>query len=103
MSIHKPVLLKESIDLLNLEKGAVVVDATFGGGGHSREILKKIGKSGKLIAIDADKEAIENFKNEFLSKADNLFLVQDNFANFKNILGGQGVTTVDAVLADLGY
>ena len=52
MSIHKPVLLKEVIEGLNLQEGAVVVDATLGGGSHSRAILEKIGKQGKLIAID---------------------------------------------------
>ncbi|MEK7598478.1 MAG: 16S rRNA (cytosine(1402)-N(4))-methyltransferase RsmH [Patescibacteria group bacterium] len=125
MTIHKPVLLKEAVEGLNLKKDAVVVDATLGGGGHSIAILKKIGVRGKLIAIDADENALERFKiqssksqipNKFQflkskdiqpvinwqPKADN-FLVKDNFANLKNILGGLGVETVDAVLADLGY
>lgn len=107
--IHKPVLLKEAIEGLNLKKGAIVVDATLGGGTHSLEILKIIGKEGSLIAIDWDEKAIENFRKEMSRSAESWspkagnFLVKDNFANLKNILGGLGVKTVDAILADLGY
>jgi 16S rRNA (cytosine1402-N4)-methyltransferase len=106
MSIHKPVLLKETIDGLNLKEGAVVVDATLGGGGHSMAILERIGVNGKLIAIDWDDKAIKSQKSksrEWKSEAGNLVLVKDNFANLKDILGGLGVETADAVLADLGY
>jgi len=122
MSIHKPVLLKETIELLNLKKGDIVVDATLGGGGHAREVLKKIVSQGILIGIDADLNAIKNFaefpisnfqfpnksevqnpKNFWKSKIGNLILVNDNFSDLKNILGGQGIETVDAVLADLGW
>ena len=59
MTIHKPVLLEEAIENLKLKNGDIVIDATLGGGGHSREILKKIG-SGILIAIDTDLKVIEN-------------------------------------------
>lgn len=101
--IHKPVLLKESAEGLNLKSGAVVVDATLGGGGHSLEILKSIGKSGKLIAVDMDENAIENFKRYLKPEVGNIFPVKDNFSNIKNILGGMNVLAVDAILADLGY
>lgn len=103
MANHKPVLLKESIKGLNLKEGSIVVDATLGGGGHSSEILNTIGKSGKLIAIDQDSEAIERFKSQFPPEVDNLFLVKDNFANLQNILGGVQILAVDGILADLGY
>jgi 16S rRNA (cytosine1402-N4)-methyltransferase len=109
MTIHRPVLLKEVLDGLNLIKGSVVVDATLGGGGHSQEILEKIGIAGKLIAIDADAEAIENFEKILNRQAGSLppkagnFLVRDNFANLITILGGLGIESVDAILADLGY
>ena len=63
MSIHKPVLLEESLEKLNLKKGGVVVDATLGGGGHSREILKEIGENGILIAFDQDIKAIKELQN----------------------------------------
>ncbi len=99
MTIHEPVLLKETIDLLNLKKGDIVVDATFGGAGHSREILKII-KNGKLIAIDVDKEAIENFKSDADLK---IILVNDNFANLENILKDLKIEKVDAILVDLGW
>jgi 16S rRNA (cytosine1402-N4)-methyltransferase len=100
--IHKPVLLKESIAGLNLKDGSRAVDATLGGGGHSSEILKIIGKKGKLIAIDQDVVAIENFRKEF-PNAERVVLVNDNFANIKNILAELKVDLVDAILADLGY
>ena len=105
MTIHKSVLLREAVEGLNLKKGAVVVDATLGGGGHSVEILEKIGENGKLIAIDVDDEAIKMFSSEFNNRKPGAgnFLVRDNFVNLKSILGGLGVETVDAVLADLGF
>jgi len=103
MTIHKPVLLKESIEGLNLKEGSVVVDATLGGGGHASEILKMIGKSGKLIAIDQDSEAIANFQKQLPSEVDNVLVAKDNFSNLQNILGGVRILAVDAILADLGY
>lgn len=106
---HIPVLLEESLEKLNLKKGDTVVDATLGGGGHSREILKTIGDKGKLIAIDRDKKAIEKFA-EFsiclpdgqISKVKNNYFVNSNFANLENILKALKIKSVDAVLADLG-
>jgi 16S rRNA (cytosine1402-N4)-methyltransferase len=100
---HKPVLLKESIEALNLREGSIVVDATLGGGGHALEILKKIGPSGKLIAVDVDEQAINNFKKKFQSEAGNWSLVKGNFSKIKNILGGMSVLAVNGILADLGY
>lgn len=85
------------------------MDATLGGGGHASEILKIIGKGGKLIAIDQDGEAIENFKKfirlggQSPSEAGNVIFVKDNFSNLQNILGGVQILAVDAILADLGY
>ncbi len=107
MSIHKPVLLKESIESLNLKKRDIVVDATLGGGGHSLEILKIIGNEGKLVAIDVDKKSIENFKLKIEKQKQNqegeIFPVQGNFADIKNILEELKIGKVDAILADLGY
>jgi 16S rRNA (cytosine1402-N4)-methyltransferase len=106
MIIHKSVLLNESIELLKLKPGAIVVDATLGGGGHSLAILEKIGEDGKLIAIDIDIRAIERFKSKvksLKSKVDSVVLVKDNFSKLGNILGGQGIKSVDGILADLGY
>jgi 16S rRNA (cytosine1402-N4)-methyltransferase len=110
---HKPVLLEESIEGLNLKKGETVVDATLGGGGHAVEILKKIGKEGRLVAIDVDEQSVSRFSSKlkaqssksgiWQSEAGNQILVKDNFSNLENILGGQGIKSVDGILADLGY
>ncbi|MFZ2226146.1 MAG: 16S rRNA (cytosine(1402)-N(4))-methyltransferase RsmH [Candidatus Moraniibacteriota bacterium] len=118
MTIHKSVLLKESIEALNLKEGMIVVDATLGGGGHSREILKIIGDSslpaaclsgrqgrqGKLIAFDADALAIEKFQAS-IKKEDkkNVILVNANFRNLEKELEKLGIEKVDAILADIGY
>jgi len=101
MTLHKPVLLHETIESLNLKEDSVVVDATFGGAGHSREILKII-TEGKLIGIDADEEAIENFKKENEQDA-RIALVNDNFSNLENILADLKIEKVDGILADLGW
>ena len=103
MIIHNPVLLKESIEGLNLKKGATAVDATLGGGGHSREILKIIGTGGRLIAIDQDDNAVESFRKYLKSEDGNSILVKDNFSNLGETLRGQDVNSADGILADLGY
>ncbi len=100
MSVHKSVLLEESLEALNIQKGNIVVDATLGGGGHSREILKRVGTEGKLIALDLDEKAIHNCS---FKKEPNVFLVKDNFINLKKILTELKVKKVDAILADLGW
>jgi 16S rRNA (cytosine1402-N4)-methyltransferase len=101
MVVHKPVLFKESIDGLNLKKDSIVVDATLGGGGHSYGILQVIEGAGKLVAIDQDSSAIENFRQKFPEK--NVELVQDNFSNIKEILIALKIDAVSGILADLGY
>jgi 16S rRNA (cytosine1402-N4)-methyltransferase len=99
--IHKPVLLGEAIESLNLKKGSVVVDGTLGAGGHAMEIIKKILPGGKLVAIDWDTEVIENFA-KIISKKE-LIRISDNYANLENILRRLGIKTVDAILIDLGF
>ncbi|MFA7208854.1 MAG: 16S rRNA (cytosine(1402)-N(4))-methyltransferase RsmH [Parcubacteria group bacterium] len=103
MTIHKSVLLKESIEGLNLKEGSVAVDATLGGGGHSSEILTIIGKEGKLIVIDQDSQAIDAFRKRLLDENGNVIMVKDNFVNLQNILEELEIGKVDAILADLGY
>ncbi len=94
---HDPVLLKASVDGLNLKGDEVVVDVTFGGGGHSREVIKKLGDKGKLFGFDQDEDAVKN------SLEDQRFvLVRHNFRYLKNYLKMYGAIPVDAVLADLG-
>jgi 16S rRNA (cytosine1402-N4)-methyltransferase len=100
MTIHKTVLLKETIESLNLKEGSVVVDATLGGGGHSNLVLEKIGKSGKLIAFDQDKVAIDRFREKI--KGGSIELFNDNFSMLKDRLSLINISSVDAILADLG-
>ena len=96
-SYHVPVLLKECIEGLNIKPNGVYVDVTFGGGGHSKEILKNLGKDGVLIAFDQDPDAQRN-KIE-----DPRFLfVDQNFGFLKNNLRLLGYKQVDGILADLG-
>lgn len=94
---HKPVLLEESIDALVADASGVYVDCTFGGGGHSKEILNRLNENGKLIAFDTDKDAKSN------KIKDNRFqLVMQNFRYIKNSLRYLGVNAIDGLLADLG-
>ncbi len=102
---HKTVLPGEAINLLNIEKGDVVVDATLGSGGHVRAITKKIGKEGKVVALDADKNAIDQFKKEMKKEGREreLILVHDNFKNIAKVIKDLRIEKVDAILADLGW
>jgi 16S rRNA (cytosine1402-N4)-methyltransferase len=96
MVYHIPALLKESIDGLNLKPDGIYVDVTFGGGGHSMEILKRI-KKGKLIAFDQDEDATTNIP------VDKRFLfLNQNFRFLKNNLRFHGINSVDGLIADLG-
>lgn len=98
---HVPVLLKETIDGLNIKDGGTYVDCTLGGGGHSNEILKRIGGDGRLVGIDQDREAIEASKERF-KQYSNVTYVHDNFYNIENILDELGIESIDGVLMDLG-
>ncbi len=98
---HKPVLLDECIENLNIKPDGIYVDGTLGGGGHSYEILKRLSKKGKLIGIDRDKEALSAAK-EHLKEFDNLYIVHDNHANILNILKNLEISGVDGILLDLG-
>lgn len=97
MEYHKPVLLKASVDGLNIKPGGVYVDVTFGGGGHSREILSRLDDSGKLFAFDQDKDALQN------AIADSRFvLIPENFRYIKRFLRLHGIKSVDGILGDFG-
>ncbi len=96
MQYHIPVLLKESVGGLEIKSDGIYVDVTYGGGGHAAEILKKI-KSGRLIAFDRDKEAIENKMNN-----ERLTLVKQNFTEMKSWLLENGLDKIDGLIADLG-
>lgn len=97
MEYHNPVLLKETVDGLAIKPDGVYVDVTFGGGGHSKEILNRLGEKGKLFAFDQDEDALEN------SIDDSRFtLINENFRYVKRFLRLYGVKQVDGVLADFG-
>jgi len=97
MEYHNPVLRKETVDGLNICPDGVYVDVTFGGGGHSREILSRLGKNGKLFAFDQDTDALHNTIDD-----DRFVLINENFRFIKRFLRFHGVKEVDGILADLG-
>jgi 16S rRNA (cytosine1402-N4)-methyltransferase len=98
---HVPVMLKECIECLNIKPNGVYVDLTFGGGGHSKEILKYI-KDGKLFSFDQDEDAAENYLKEKELYGNNFTLIEANFRYLKKFLRINGITKVDGILADLG-
>lgn len=97
MSYHDPVLLHDSVDALNIKPDGVYVDVTYGGGGHSRLILDKLGEAGHLIAFDQDLDAASQ-----LIEDERLTFVQHNFKTLKKFLRLHGRQQVDGILADLG-
>lgn len=97
MGYHDPVLLFESVDGLNVKPGGIYVDVTFGGGGHSREILKRINENGRLFAFDQDADAAENAIDD-----ERFTLIPQNFRYLSRFLRIHGIRQVDGILADLG-
>ena len=97
-SYHTPVLLGESIKGLNIEKNGIYVDATFGGGGHSKEILKNLSSKGRLVAFDRDYDALIN--NDFGDS--NFTFINENFEHLKKFLRNIGIEKVHGIHADLG-
>ena len=98
---HKPVMLKECIEGLNIKKDGIYVDGTLGGAGHSKEIIKKLSENGLLIGIDRDEDALKVAK-ERLKKYNNVKIVYGNHDNIKKILNDIGIKKVDGILLDLG-
>ena len=94
---HNPVLLNESISGLNINPSGIYVDVTYGGGGHSQEILKNLDSNGKLIAFDQDQDAIENKSDD-----NRLNLVKSNFKYLNNFLNYFKIEQIDGLLADFG-
>jgi 16S rRNA (cytosine1402-N4)-methyltransferase len=94
---HDPVLLRESVDGLNINPSGTYVDVTFGGGGHSRAILEQLGPQGKLFAFDQDLDALKNAIDD-----PRFVLINENFGYLKRFLRLYGVKQVDGILADLG-
>ena len=94
---HKPVLLKESVDGLDIKKGGVYVDVTFGGGGHSREILSRLDPTARLFSFDQDADAENNIVDD-----ERFTFVRSNFRYLKNWMRYYGIEHIDGLLADLG-
>ncbi len=97
MEYHNPVLLNETVEGLNIKPSGIYVDVTFGGGGHSKEILKRLGPEGKLFGFDQDEDAFENTLSD-----ERFVLIPENFRYIKRFLRFHGVKSVDGILADLG-
>ncbi len=97
VTYHVPVLLKETVDGLNIIPNGTYVDVTYGGGSHSKEILNRLGDNGHLYAFDQDEDAIRNKIDD-----ERLTLIEGNFENLKKYLRLEGVKQVDGILADLG-
>ena len=97
MNYHNPVLLFESVDGLEIDPDGIYVDVTFGGGGHSREILNRLSGKGKLFAFDQDEDALQNTIDD-----ERFTLINENFRYIKRFLRFYGIRQVDGILADLG-
>lgn len=97
MEYHNPVLLKETVDGLNIKPDGIYVDVTFGGGGHSREIMRRLGPNGRLYAFDQDTDALANAIDD-----ERFTLINENFRFIKRFLRFHGVKEVDGILGDLG-
>lgn len=97
MTYHSPVLLTESVEGLNIKPDGVYVDVTFGGGGHSKEILKRLGENGRLLAFDQDEDALPNTIDDGRFQ-----LINENFRYIKQFLKFYGIRKVDGILADFG-
>lgn len=99
--MHTPVLLKESIELLNPKIGNTILDATINGGGHSEEILKTIGEKGRLIGIDQDDAVLNKLKEKWKGRK-NILLARDNFRNLDKVLGSLKIEKVNGAIFDIG-
>jgi len=94
---HNPVLLIDTVDGLNINENGTYVDVTFGGGGHSKEILKRLGSNGRLLAFDQDHDALLNRIDD-----SRFTLINENFRYLKRFLKFHGVMSIDGILADFG-
>ena len=99
---HRPVLLNETVDSLNIRPGGIYVDGTLGGGGHASLVLKRLGESGRLIGIDQDADAIEAATERLAPFSDRVTVIRDNYRNIKEILESLSVPAVDGIYLDLG-
>ena len=99
---HKSVLLDECIEALNIKPDGIYVDGTLGGAGHSREIAKRLGDNGMLIAIDQDEDAIKVASERLSVYGDKVRIVRNNFSNLADVCRELGVDRIDGLLLDIG-
>ena len=99
---HISVLLNETINGLNIKENGIYVDGTLGGGGHAYHVAEKLGKSGRLIGIDQDGDAIQAATKRLEPFADRVTIVRSNYENFNQVLDSIGVDKVDGIMLDLG-
>jgi 16S rRNA (cytosine1402-N4)-methyltransferase len=100
--IHKSVLLKETIENLNIRPDGIYVDGTLGGGGHAYEVCKRLKDTGKFIGIDQDAAAISAATERLKEFKDKVTIVRSNYSEMKNVLASLGISRVDGILLDLG-
>lgn len=100
--VHIPVMLEECLKGLDVKQDGIYVDGTLGGGGHSLEIVKRLGESGRLIAIDRDEDALLAAGERLHAYANNITYVHDDFKNLCSVLDQLGIDEVDGILLDLG-
>ena len=98
---HISVLLEESVNALDIKPDGIYVDCTAGGGGHSAEVLKKLGENGRMVLFDRDPDAIETVTNRFKDDK-RVTIVLSNFSEIKQVLADLGIDGVDGIIADLG-
>ena len=101
--IHKPVLLNEILEFLNPKQGDVFIDGTANGGGHTLALWEKVKPTGKILAIDKDREIVEELKKKVRKDGKNIQVVSDSYANLKNIVDQKEFGKISGILLDLGY
>lgn len=101
--MHIPVLLRETIGLLNLHEGYVVVDGTVGSGGHAKEIAVLLGKKGTLIGLDQDSDSLKRSTEALAAASAQVKLIRNNFRNLDAVLAAEHLRAIDAFLLDLGW
>jgi len=101
--LHVPVLLKETIEILDPKPGEIFIDATFGGGGHAKEILKNILPNGKLLCVDWDKDTVEKAKKNIVFQKPEVKLEIGNYADLPKIMEKLNFPKADGMLLDLGF
>lgn len=99
---HKSVLLRETVDSLNIRPDGIYVDGTLGGGGHAFEVLKRLGPEGRLIGIDQDADAIKAATERLEPMKERVTIVRNNYRNIREVLESLGISKVDGIYLDLG-